>query len=65
MASGYLHTYPVPQGFYEILAELTKDILRDQPANIVEYAALFFEKRDKSTQDSNTSIKYYCFDLVI
>jgi hypothetical protein len=42
MASKYLNSYPVPQGFYEILADLTHDILRDQPTNIVEYAALFF-----------------------
>jgi len=42
MASKYLNSYPVPQGFYEILADLTHDILRDQPTNIVEYATLFF-----------------------
>ena len=59
MASSYLKTYPVPQGFYEILADLTHDILRDQPTNIVEYAALYFERRDKSFTINHKYFDFY------
>lgn len=55
MASSYLQAFPVPQGFYEILADFTRDILRDQPVNILEYATLYFESRQ---QGQHTSMKY-------
>jgi hypothetical protein len=58
MASSYLQAFPVPQTFYEILAELTRDILRDQPANILEYATLYFERREQP-QPQQSSIKYF------
>lgn len=47
MASKYLQKYPVPAGFQEILADLTREILRDQPPNIIEYAAKYFEMLEK------------------
>jgi len=42
MASKYLQHFPIPAGFQQLLADLTRDILKDQPANIVEYAANYF-----------------------
>lgn len=42
MASRYLQEFPIPQGFNVLLANLTRDILRDQPSNIIEYATLYF-----------------------
>lgn len=42
MASKYLQKFPVPEGFQEILADLTREVLREQPANIIEYAANYF-----------------------
>ena len=51
MASKYLQKYPVPQDFASVLHDLTREILRDQPEDIVEYAALYFEaKRDVSLE---------------
>ena len=47
MASKYLQKYPVPSGFQEVLADLTREILRDQPTNIIEYAAKYFEMLEK------------------
>jgi hypothetical protein len=43
MASKYLQKFPVPQGFQEILADFTKEVLREQPPNILEFAAHYFE----------------------
>lgn len=47
MASKYLQKFPVPVGFQETLADFTKEVLRDQPENIIEYAALYFESLEK------------------
>lgn len=33
----------VPQGFQTLLEMLSREILRDQPENIYEYAANYFE----------------------
>ena len=42
MASKYLQKFPVPHGFQEILADFTREVLREQPQNIIEYAAVYF-----------------------
>ena len=42
MASKYLQKYPVPSGFLEILADFTREVLWDQPSNIIEYASKYF-----------------------
>lgn len=47
MASKYLQKYPVPAGFQQILADFTREVLRDQPTNIIEYAAKYFEMLEK------------------
>lgn len=47
MASKYLQKFPVPQGFQEILADFTKEVLREQPPNILEFAANYFENLEK------------------
>lgn len=47
MASKYLQKYPVPAGFQEILHDFTREVLRDQPPNIIEYAAKYFEMLEK------------------
>lgn len=60
MASKYLQHFPIPAGFQQLLADLTRDILKDQPANIVEYAANYFqslEQGSKSTKIIDSNIK--------
>jgi hypothetical protein len=47
MASKYLQKYPVPTDFHEILHDFTREVLRDQPPNIIEYAAKYFEMLEK------------------
>lgn len=43
MASKYIQKFPVPEGFPEILHDLAKEILRNQPADILEFSALYFK----------------------
>ncbi|EGR32891.1 regulatory subunit of type ii pka r-subunit family protein, putative [Ichthyophthirius multifiliis] len=45
MASKYLQKYPVPEGFYEILHDFTREILRAQPEDIIYFAANYFEQK--------------------
>jgi hypothetical protein len=43
MASKYIQKFPIPDGFPEILHDLSKEILRNQPEDIVEFCALYFK----------------------
>ena len=70
MASKYLQKYPVPAGFEEILHDFAREVLRDQPENIVEYAASYFEMMEQGKkfdyeskfnvkkQDKKQNLKY-------
>lgn len=42
MASKYLQKFPVPSGFQDVLSDFTREVLRDQPYNVIEYAAKYF-----------------------
>ena len=35
MASRYIQKYPIPEGFPAVLKEFTREILRDQPQNVI------------------------------
>lgn len=37
--------YPVPAGFAEILKDLNREILREQPADIYQFCANHFHRR--------------------
>lgn len=43
MASKYIQKFPIPEGFPEILHDLAKEILRNQPEDILEFSALYFK----------------------
>lgn len=43
MASKYIQKFPIPNGFPEILNDFSKEILRYQPENIIEFSALYFK----------------------
>ena len=43
MASKYLQKFPIPEEFPDILMAFTREILRDQPADINEYGAMYFK----------------------
>ena len=42
MASKYIQKYPIPQDFPALLKQFTREILRDQPTNIIEYSTQYF-----------------------
>lgn len=43
MASKFLKKHTVPKDFPEVLSNLTKEILREQPEDITHFAACYFE----------------------
>jgi hypothetical protein len=43
MASKYIQKFPIPEGFPDILHDLSKEILRNQPADIIEFCAMYFQ----------------------
>ena len=49
MASKYIQKFPIPDGFPEILHDLAKEILRNQPADILEFSALYFKCLQEGT----------------
>ena len=43
MASKYRKKFELPDGFYEILEGYTREVLRDQPLDIIEFSYLYFK----------------------
>ena len=43
MASKYLQKRPVPAGFPQILHAYCKELLRDQPRDIIDYSYQYFK----------------------
>jgi hypothetical protein len=37
MSSKYIKKHPIPKGFEELLTEFTKEILRNQPLDIIDF----------------------------
>jgi len=49
MASKYIQKFPTPEGFPEILSDLAKEVLRNQPGDILEFCALYFQCLQEGT----------------
>jgi len=43
MASKYRRKFEMPQGFYQLLEDYSREVLRNQPADIVEFSYLYFQ----------------------
>jgi hypothetical protein len=43
MATKYLQKFPIPKDFPKLFHDFTKEILRDQPKDIIDYAYLYFK----------------------
>ena len=43
MSSKYIKKYSIPPGFQSLLSEFTKEILRNQPKDIVDFAVEYFK----------------------
>ena len=46
MASKYLQKFPIPQSFNDILYEFSREILREQPIDIIEFGAAYFKAKE-------------------
>ena len=53
MASKYRKKFEMPDGFYKILEDYTREVLRDQPLDILEYSYLYFKHLDEVSLLSN------------
>ena len=52
MASKYRKKFQLPDGFYEILESYSREVLRDQPLDIVEFSYLYFKALEDGTVDT-------------
>lgn len=43
MASKYRKKFSLPEEFYPILEAYSREVLRDQPLDIIEYSYLYFK----------------------
>ena len=43
MASKYRKKFELPADFYEILENYSREVLRDQPLDIIEFSYLYFK----------------------
>ena len=43
MSSKYLKKYAIPPGFQDLLSEFTKEILRNQPKDIIDFGVEYFK----------------------
>ena len=52
MASKYRKKFSMPEGFYQILESYSREVLRDQPLDVIEYSFLYFKALEE------VSLKY-------
>lgn len=43
MASKYRKKFTMPEGFYQVLEDYSREVLRDQPRDIIEFSYLYFK----------------------
>ena len=51
MASKYRKKYALPEGFYAVLEDYSREVLRDQPMDIVEYSYLYFKAIEEVSEN--------------
>ena len=47
MASKYRQKYELPQGFYNVLEDYSREVLRDQPQDILEFSYMYFKAMEE------------------
>jgi hypothetical protein len=47
MASKYRKKFTLPEGFYELLEGYSREVMRDQPIDIVEFSYLYFKHMEE------------------
>ena len=51
MTSKYRKKQSIPEGFYGIIEEYSREVLRDQPQDIVEFSYMYFKAMEEGTLD--------------
>jgi len=51
MASKYRKKFSLPEDFYPVLEDYSREVLRDQPADIIEFSYLYFKALEEGTLD--------------
>lgn len=49
MASKYRKKFTMPEGFYKILEDYSREVIRDQPKDIVEFSYMYFKHLEEVT----------------
>ena len=52
MASKYRKKFELPENFYEILESYSREVLRDQPLDIIEFSYMYFKALEEVSQPS-------------
>ena len=52
MASKYRKKYDLPEGFYDILQDYSREVLRDQPLDIIEFSYMYFKAQEEVSLSS-------------
>ena len=47
MTSSYRKKFELPQGFYDVLESYCREVLRDQPQDILEFSFLYFKAMEE------------------
>ena len=47
MASKYRKKFKLPDQFYAVLEDYSREVLRDQPQDIAEYSYLYFKEYEE------------------
>lgn len=47
MTSSYRKKFELPQGFYDMLESYCREVLRDQPQDILEFSFLYFKAMEE------------------
>ena len=62
MASKYRKKFELPEGFYEVLENYSREVLRDQPLDIIEFSYLYFKALEevsfKNISNHFVNLKY-------
>lgn len=49
MASKYRKKFSLPENFYPVLEDYSREVLRDQPVDIIEFSYLYFKALEEVT----------------
>ena len=65
MASKYRKKFELPDGFHEILESYTREVLRDQPLDIIEFSYLYFKALEEVSHMLNWNHQDKCLEHLL